>query len=308
MSAPHVSVIMPAHNAARFISRGMASALGQSARELELIVIDDGSTDATASIVGHYGDPRVRLFRQPNLGVSRARNRGLQEATGVWVAFLDSDDEWAPDFIETMLCALTASPDSVLAYCGWQNVGLTGGRGQPWVPPDLEAGNKLPSLLDTCPWPIHAALTRRDVLLQAGGFPEQYSHAEDYSLWLEVAAFRSIVRVPRVMAYYHWHDGPRATHQVVRMAAQRRMVLRDFVARHPQVHEVLSRDQVTELIEGKLLGEGFDRYWAGDLDEARGIFRLAMGLGLGSVRQWLLMLPAWLPADVHRRILNLVRR
>ena len=308
MAVPSVSVIMPAYNAERFIARGMASALAQSAGDLELIVVDDGSTDATAARVSACSDPRVRLIRQPNRGVSRARNRGLREATGDWVAFLDSDDEWAPDFLASMLGALSSAPHAVLAYCGWQNVGLAGPRGAPWVPPDFEAGDKLLSFMDMCPWPIHAALTRRAQLLEAGGFPEQYTHAEDYSLWLEVAAFRPIVRVPRVLAYYHWHDGPRATHQVVRMACQRRAVLRDFVARHPEAERQLGREKLAELIEGKLVGEGFDRYWGGDLESARGIFRAAMALGLGTASQWLRMLPAWLPLSWHRRLLGVISR
>lgn len=308
MSTPRVSVVMPAYNAERFIARGMASALVQSESDLELIIVDDGSTDSTATRVQACTDPRVRLIRQANSGVSRARNRGLREAAGEWVAFLDSDDEWAPDFLAVMLAALAAAPQAVLAYCGWQNVGLKGPRGAPWVPPDFETGDKLLAFLDMCPWPIHAAVTRRLLLLEAGGFPEQYTHAEDYSLWLEVAAFRPIVRVPRVMAFYHWHDGPRATQHAVRMAVQRRAVLRGFVARHPEAEQQLGRAQLSELIEGKLVGEGFDRYWGGDLESARGIFRAAMALRLGSASQWLRMLPAWLPLSWHRRLLGVIRR
>lgn len=303
---PRVSVIMPAHNAERFIERGMRSALGQSQRELELIVVDDGSTDATVELVGRCHDPRVRLLRQPKSGVSRARNLGLRAANGAWVAFLDSDDEWDPDFLDAMLTAVAGSPSVALAYCGWQNLGLSGSRGQPWVPPDIESGEKLSAFLDACPWPIHAALSRREVLLDSGGFPEHCTHAEDYGLWLEVAAFRPIVRVPRVLAYYHWHDGPRASQNVVRMARQRRQVLRDFVARHPEVEQRLGVAQVGQLIEGKLLSEGFDRYWKGDLDAARGIFRIAMRLRLGSAGQWLRMLPALLPISWHRWLLNVV--
>ncbi len=308
MSEPAASVIMPAHNAARFIARGMASALGQTERNLELIIVDDGSTDATVALVRTVVDSRVRLVQQPKAGVSRARNRGLQAAKGRWIAFLDTDDEWAPDFLESMLAALAVCPQAVLAYCGWQNLGLPGKRGQPWVPPDFEAGDKLRTFMHDCPWPIHAAVSRREVLLQAGGFPEQYSHAEDYSLWLEAASFRPTTRVPRVLAYYHWHDGPRASDQVVRMACQRRLVLRDFVARHAEVERLLGRAALSDLIEGRLLEDGFQHYWHGELESARAIFRVAMGLGLGSGGQWLRMLPAWLPISWYRRLLTVASR
>ena len=112
-----VSVIMPAHNSARFIRESIESVLAQTFRDWELIVADDASTDGSGDIAGSYGDPRIRCVRsETNLGSAGARNLALASATGKFVAFLDSDDLWAPGklekqlaFMEEIGCALCAT-------------------------------------------------------------------------------------------------------------------------------------------------------------------------------------------------------
>ena len=97
-----VSVIMPAYNTEKYIRESIDSVLGQSFTDFELIVVDDGSTDATAAIVESYTDSRIRLIRQENRGVSEARNTGLEAARGQFITFLDSDDLYYPDFLKTL--------------------------------------------------------------------------------------------------------------------------------------------------------------------------------------------------------------
>ena len=98
-----VSVIMPAYNSETYIRESIDSVLAQSFTDFELIVVDDGSTDTTAEIVESYTDPRIRLIRQANQGVSVARNRGLEAANGQYITFLDSDDLYYPDCLKTLL-------------------------------------------------------------------------------------------------------------------------------------------------------------------------------------------------------------
>ena len=111
MTMPQLSVIVPAYNARETLKRCLDSILGQSFRDLELIVVDDGSTDETPRICDEYAaaDERVRVLHQPNGGVSRARNAGIDAARGERLAFVDADDHLLPEAYETMLRALEAT-------------------------------------------------------------------------------------------------------------------------------------------------------------------------------------------------------
>src|SRR5712672_3062654 len=102
-SAPAVSVVIPAYNYAHYLPQAIDSVLSQTHSALEVIVVDDGSTDATPQVCTQYSDPRVRSIRQPNAGLSAARNTGIREARFPCVAFLDADDRWQPTFLATVL-------------------------------------------------------------------------------------------------------------------------------------------------------------------------------------------------------------
>ena len=99
-AAPAVSIVLPTFNRVDVIGRALDSVRQQTFGDFELLVIDDGSTDGTAELVAGLGDPRIRVVRQANAGVYVARNLGLREACGRWITFLDSDDAWAPQFLE----------------------------------------------------------------------------------------------------------------------------------------------------------------------------------------------------------------
>jgi glycosyltransferase involved in cell wall biosynthesis len=113
-----VSIIMPAFNASPWIGEAVASALAQTWRDLEVVVVDDGSTDDTAAIVEGIGDPRVRLIRQENRGQSAAANAGAAAARGEWLKFLDADDALNPGHLEAQLASIAAAPACV-SCCRW---------------------------------------------------------------------------------------------------------------------------------------------------------------------------------------------
>lgn len=128
MSAARVSVVMPMYNAARFLRRPVESVLAQTHGDLELLVADDGSSDGSIDLVEDYarGDPRVRLLRaERNGGVAAARNRGIDAASGRYLAFLDSDDWWHPDKLTRQLAALRDS-GAQIAYSVYQRVAEDG--------------------------------------------------------------------------------------------------------------------------------------------------------------------------------------
>ena len=297
---PCVSIIMPCYNAAAHLPGSVGSVLAQTFSDWELIAIDDGSSDATLDWLRKQSDPRFHIHSQANQGVSAARNAGLARASGRYVAFLDADDTWAADFLGKMVAALQANPDAVLAYCGWQNLGLTGGRGEPFVPPDYENNNKAETLFAGCRWPIHAALVEREAVRAAGGFDRALKNAEDYALWLRVATTAPIIRVPEVLAFYHFHGGEQASGDHARAALQHWQVQREYLASHPELGTVLGKSRARELTMGELLKRGYACYWKRDLPAARQIFRVVMKKGYGTLRDWKYMLPAWLPESWHR--------
>jgi glycosyltransferase involved in cell wall biosynthesis len=297
---PCVSIIMPCYNAAAHLPSSVGSVLAQTFSDWELIAIDDGSSDNTLTWLQAQSDERIHCVSQTNQGVSAARNAGLARASGRYVAFLDADDTWAADFLGKMVAALQANLGAVLAYCGWQNLGLTGGRGEPFVPPDYENDNKAETLFAGCRWPIHAALVKREAVLAARGFDRALNNAEDYALWLRVATTAPIIRVPEVLAFYHFHGGEQASGDHARAALQHWRVQQEYLASHPELGAVLGKSRARELTIGELLERGYACYWKRDLPAARQIFRAVMRNGYGTLQDWKYMLPAWLPESWHR--------
>ena len=181
--------------------------------------------------------------------------------------------------------------------------GLEGGKGRPYVPPDYEKEDKDLQMLTSCPWPIHAALTKKSAIEAAGGFDERYRNAEDYGLWLRVAQGR-ITLVPEVLAFYHFHDGVQATKNRARAAREHWLVQREFLEARPEVAERLGRALVRKLTDGGLLKKGYVCYWDRDLESAREIFRIVMKTGYGAFSDWKYMLPSILPLNVHRLMMK----
>jgi glycosyltransferase involved in cell wall biosynthesis len=303
---PRVSIIMPCYNGAVHLARSVGSLRAQTVGDWELLLIDDGSTDDSRVVAEGLAlvDARIRPFSQARAGAVAARNRGLSAATGRHVAFLDSDDTWHPEFLQAMLGALDENPGFDMAYCGWQNIGLGGGRDLPYVPPDYEIEGKVESLMRSCPWPIHGVLLRSVLFENGARFDQALVTSEDYDLWLRLGTVHRMLRVPRVLAFYHHHDaGPRLTDDKGRVALNHLRVQQKFLAINPAIAASLGRRRVRELTLGQLLKCGFDAYWRRDLETARSIFRVVARHGYGGPKDWLYMLPAWLPESWHRNLL-----
>ncbi len=301
--APLVSVIMPCHNAADTIRYSINSLLQQTVRRWQLVIVDDGSTDQSLDYPKSLADPRILLLSQSHQGVCEARNLGLERAAGQYIVFLDADDSLLPEFLAEMTACLDAHTESALVYCGWKNVGLTGA--EPYVPPEYQGANKLPSLLRETGWHIASAITRKDAIEQAGGFEPQFQTSEDFLLWLKIASHHPITRLPKVLANYHHHDGPRATDNQLKMAFNHWRAQRFFVQHYPQLLTELDESMLAELIEGRLRERGFDYYWKRNLEPAHAIFRKLLKLGYrqeGDLKQ---LLPALLPLFLYRSLIRL---
>ena len=298
-----VSVIMPCYNGERFIAQAIDSFLAQTHANKELIVVDDGSTDRSVEIVRGYGDA-VRLITQPNLGPSAARNRGLHTATGEFIAFLDADDWWEPNFLEAMVSALEGS-GAVLAYCGWQIVLADGSTRPPFVPPDYETPQKRVTLLSNASlWPIHGMLTRRADLLKLHGFDEKLLMCEDYDLWLRLTFTRPIVRVAQVLAYYRHHKPLADSDKRGRDAEWLRRIKKAFIAAHPSEVADIPREVLRDCVDGGFMRRGYQCYWNRELRSARRIFRTAFLAGAFTRKDLRYVLPALLPESAYLSLIT----
>ena len=303
-----ISVIMPCFNAAPFLEKAVMSVIDQTHPEIELTIVDDGSTDNSTAIVEQLvmANPgRVRLLHQKQQGPYVARNLGLAQASGEFVAFLDADDWWREDLLEKLHAALLANSSAALAYCGWQNTGLEGGRGEPYVPPNYEQEGKAERFLQAAsPWPIHAALVRRHAVDEIGGFQTYLPTCMDYDFWLRIGLAKPIVLVPEVMAFYRHHQGGQIISRQWRQAQNVWTVKKTFARQYPDLVTDLSDEKLQSLIDGGLLRRGYDNYWRRDLVSARRIFRLALRTGSWGVKDLRYLLPALLPERLYLALIG----
>lgn len=161
---PKVSVIIPTYNRADVITGTIQSVLGQTIRDLEVIVVNDGSPDTTQQVVEAIDDPRVRYFRKDNGGPADARNFGLAKAGGEFIAFLDHDDYWAPAFLEVMTRKLNEKPDFGLIYCPITEVYPDGQQKKSYGPKECKSGWITVDLFKRGVVWTSASVMRRDVL------------------------------------------------------------------------------------------------------------------------------------------------
>jgi glycosyltransferase involved in cell wall biosynthesis len=302
-----VSVIVPCFNGGTFIAEAIESALHQTYRPLEVIVVDDGSTDGSSSVIDSFGS-RIKVIRQRNRGLPSARNAGIAASHGTYVAFLDCDDYWHMDFASRMVAALEES-GAAIAYCGWQNIGLPGQRGDPFVPPDYESDSrKLFLLVSGVRWPVHAAMVRRDVIDELGGFDPKWTSCEDFEFWIRTSTCRTLVRVPSVLAFYRHHGEGQMTKKRAELARNRWLVQMEYFRANPNARAYIGDATLRQIAHGGLLERGYMCFWDRDLEAAHKIFRWVMRTGYGTTRDWKYMLPALLPLPVYRRLLRFIDR
>jgi glycosyltransferase involved in cell wall biosynthesis len=182
---PLVSVIIPTYNRARMIKEAVDSVLAQDFKDFELIVVDDGSTDNTSDVLSSYADD-ISIFYQENKGVSAARNRGIAEASGQFIAFLDSDDLWLPKKLTTQVEFFNQTPDALI--CQTAEVWIRNGiRVNPKKRHKKFSGIIFEPSLALCLVSPSAVMMRQELLDSAGSFDETLPVCEDYDLWLRIS-------------------------------------------------------------------------------------------------------------------------
>jgi glycosyltransferase involved in cell wall biosynthesis len=306
-----ISVVMPCHNAAPYVEEAVGSALGQSYPHVELIVVDDGSTDGSTEILQRLATEnpeRITLVYQNRAGPFAARNHALAHANGNYIAFLDADDTWHPDALKLMHGALTADHADI-AYCGWQNVGISATDPNPHIPPVLVAEEAVGHFLEHNPWPINSMLTRRQLIDGLRGFSERAPTAMDHDLWLRMFARQpKLVRVTEVLAFYRRY--PRGDSHIPRwrQVFDAVAVRRDFARHHPERVAHLTPAHLNELIYDPLLREAYRCHWRNDTESARRLFRRAFIKADWKAGDLKHLIASLLPAPLYRDLVDFVTR
>jgi glycosyltransferase involved in cell wall biosynthesis len=233
---PLVSVTIPCYNQGEFLAAAIESVLGQTFKDIELVVVDDGSTDATREIAGRYAG-QVRLISKENAGVSAARNTGILATCGPYLLCLDADDVLCPDALEQHVAVLTAHPDAAVSYGAHDEVDADGSLIRSYEVPDFPDGPYL-GLLRRNQLQVGTVMLRRSVLANVGLFDPELPGAEDWDLWLRIAAagYR-FVKAEKARCIYR-HHGETLSKHLLAMEHSRDRVVRRHLARNGDRRDV----------------------------------------------------------------------
>ena len=277
-----VSVVIPCHNYGRFLGEAIGSARGQEGAEVEVVVVDDGSTDHTKAVAGSFEG--VRYLRQEQAGVSAARNHGLAQAEGGLVLFLDADDRLLPGALAALAAALDADPAAVFAFGLHQPIAEDG---TPLGPPRRIAPpvDVYAAMLRGDQHPVHTpgvVLYRRQAVEAAGGFESAVNGCEDLDLNLRIARERGSVFVDRPVLEYRQHGSStvRRSAPMLRSSVRTQRRQRAWVRAHPRYRDDYRAGM-------RLARSYFGRHLAKDVrrEAAAGRWRAALR-GFGTLLRW----------------------
>ncbi|MGQ9784098.1 MAG: glycosyltransferase family 2 protein [Armatimonadota bacterium] len=268
---PKVSIIIPVYNGAAFIGEAVESALAQDYNNIEVVVVNDGSTDDTETVLKPYMG-NIIYVKQENAGLSAARNRGILSSSGEYLAFLDADDILLPHMVSTLLPPLLADPSCGLAYGGYYMIDSDGRKfgetdlTQPSGHLFRELVKGIVIIL------VGSLLVRRSVLARSGLFDPMLRQLEDRDLWLRIAYYSNLVFVPVHVACYrssqfsmsrNWQERKRASELLVRKFK----LFLDAVGEPPELARKLKRDLFSHRPR-QCVQDAFVHYWAGRYDLA----------------------------------------
>ena len=193
-----ISVVIPTYNCLKYLPAAIESVLRQTVPVLEIIVVDDGSTDGTAEWLRQTTHPRIRTILQDNAGVSAARNKGIQSAAGEWISFLDADDFWREDRVERLLPNLTDRVDFV-----YNSIRVVAENGIPLSRRKHISSKRIKTSLLTNNFLIPSAVVvRRAVIDEVGGFTLGIEGLEDWDLWVRIARRHKMRDIPEDLTFY----------------------------------------------------------------------------------------------------------
>lgn len=274
MPRPLVSIIVPAYNCAEFVRDAIDSLLAQKYEPMEVVVVDDGSTDDTLKVLAEYGD-RIRAFSQPNAGPAAARNRAVREARGEWLAFVDGDDLWLPGHPALAMSYIAEHPEAKVVFGEWlvwtpdedgsfaplnppppARVAETNPQNSGWVYPKL--------LFDSI---IHiiSSVVHRSVYDAVGGFDEGLRTGSDYDFWLKASRVVPFVQLRGAVAVYRQNRAS-VTHTIRAENNPYRLLKRaidTYGLSDDAGHSVPAGAVAARLADLAFL-HGYRHYWRGD--------------------------------------------
>lgn len=251
-----ISVVIPACNAEKYIARAVESVLRQTRPADEIIIVDDGSTDNTADVVRGFGD-RVRLIQQPNAGVSAARNAGIRAARGNWIALLDADDEWLPEFVQKQQGIILRNPSAAWGAANYINCSCSENRQAPYV--TVEHVNRIlkgseiiqdyfKGFADGLGGCSDTVFVKTEVFDRAGFFDTTLRKGEDLDTWWRIAYhYPAFMFIAEPMAVYHM-GVPNSGNKRYRAA----QYYSGLIARHMQMSRQFNCQKSFKLLADKL--------------------------------------------------------
>lgn len=259
--APHVSVVIPVFNQARYVAEAIESVLAQTYPSVETIVVDDGSTDGTSDIAMGYG-PRIAYLRQDNAGAAAALNRGIQMASGDLIGWLSSDDVYLPAKLQRQVDVLNRLPEVNAVYTDFLLIDAGGEVIKTVRSPYFADRNEFirKMILDNF---VNGSsiLVRRAALLEAGGFDPQMTYHADANMWLRMLKRGAFAHIPEILLKYRTHAGA-ASRNVAGMHMYRYIYF-DKIWETFAVEDILADTQNKEtFLTAALISNGlFDRAW-----------------------------------------------
>lgn len=202
---PAVSVVMPMRNAIAFLDQAVASILAQSFTDFEFIIVDDGSTDGSLDRARVYADPRIRIHAQPGTGIVAALNAGIALAQAPLIARMDADDAALPDRLQKQVSLLHERPDIAAVGSGYTVIDPHGKPLREVILP--VAPDEIRQILRVANCMAHPTMMiRRDAIVRAGGYRDNFPLCEDYDLWLRLSETSALTNIPEALLLYREHD------------------------------------------------------------------------------------------------------
>lgn len=301
MTPPLISVIIPSYNSARFLAESIGSVLAQTYRPLEIVVIDDGSTDATSEAVAPYAN-RIRYIRQENRGLAGARNRGIQETRGEFIAFLDADDQWMPEKLARQWKCFCDHPSVPLVHtdtlCWNEDVDEI-------VPQKLGRSDYVGDCYRRLFFENYVTpstvVVRRDCIEMTGLFHDGLPGVEDLDLWLRIARHYPFGYVDEPLVQYRIHNLNMSKNDL-QMRRGELIALERALAADPALVSKIGTPIVRQRLYKLSLGVGYHYFDQGDFLFAREFLSKALSYRPGQLYPIALWSATWLPSAAIRTL------